>query len=367
MHWYREVRRSTLAGVSCALLFAISWGTSPGQGEELAATLFDGFDGQLKLNWKPVRPDPTQVSLVKNSGKLTITTQIGTLGLDEKASGRVPAKNLYLIPNPVAVGGDFVLTTCVESFQPTTNYQQAGLLIYDDDDNYLKCDMEWNQTRVYFKFIHESNQRRTIITDSATPSSNRTWIRIIKRGTHYERAYSIDGKAFISSGEVAWGNGTPKSVGILAQNGIGQADNIDACFDFFEVRPLTDTEKNNPNYVDRKRMRGNWEVVSCQLGGKPMEDASISQFAFDDSSVTIKEKSKTMRTGYALDATKEPKRLVLSTLSSQANRPVNGIYSLDGENLVICLALKQGAPAPTELASKEGDSQMLITLRRATD
>ena len=191
--------------------------------------------------------------------------------------------------------------------------------------------------------------------------------RITKRGKFYERSYSTDGKLFISFGEVAWGNGAPKWVGITALHGLRSADDIDACFDFFEARSLTDAEKNDPNYLDRKKLRGRWDVVSCQLSGKSLEEASFGQFVFDDGSVTIKEKTKSIETGYTLDATKEPKRLVLSGLSSRVKRPANGVYSLEGDTLVICLALKPDAPAPTKLETKEGDSQMLIKLQHASE
>ena len=45
---------------------------------------FDGFDGRFDLPWKPIRHDPTHVSLDKHRGKLTIITQRGSIHGDEK-------------------------------------------------------------------------------------------------------------------------------------------------------------------------------------------------------------------------------------------------------------------------------------------
>ena len=108
---------------------------------------FDDFDGKLGLNWKPVRPDPSHVSLTKNPGKLTITTQRGSIHgeetKDEFGEG-IQAKNIYLIDNPLAKDADFVATTCVSGFTPAMPYQQAGLIVYDDDDNYLKLGYEFD-------------------------------------------------------------------------------------------------------------------------------------------------------------------------------------------------------------------------------
>jgi len=326
--------------------------------------LYDGFDRKLALNWEPVRPDPTHVSLTKNPGRLTITTQTGGIYRDSGPS----ANNLYLIRNPVAEGGDFVLTTCLESFNPTTPYQQAGLLVYDDDDNYLKCGMESNKPSVQFRFIRETDGETINELDRSDVAENRVWIRVTKRGKSYERAYSTDGKAFFSAGQRTWGDGAPKWVGILAKNGeTSKPAEIDAAFDFFEVRSLSDAEKNDPHNVERQKLQGAWKVVSCELSGKSLKRASFSHFVFEDARVTIKERTESHETEYTLDLTKEPKGIVLSAISSQARKPTNGIYSLEGETLVICLALQRNAAAPTELETKAGDSRLLVRLQRSSE
>lgn len=200
--------------------------------------LFEPFEGHLTLDWKPVRPDPTHVSLTKNPGRLTITTQPGGMWED---TGR-EAKNLYLVRTPMAQGGDFVLTTCIESFRPTMKWQQAGLLIYDDD-NYLKCAMEAGDGNPRLALVRESDGEAQSEIDQTGIETEKVWIRIIKRGKTYERAYSIDGRRFVSAGEVDWGDGIPKRIGLFAKNGTGSETEIDAAFDFFEVRSLTPTER----------------------------------------------------------------------------------------------------------------------------
>jgi hypothetical protein len=47
--------------------------------DTFAFQAFDAFDGKLGLNWKPVRPDRSHVSLTKTPGALTITTQRGSI------------------------------------------------------------------------------------------------------------------------------------------------------------------------------------------------------------------------------------------------------------------------------------------------
>jgi uncharacterized protein (TIGR03067 family) len=345
-----------------------------GRADEPVFRAHDEFDGKLVLEWDPVRPDPTHISLEKNPGKLTITTQRGSIHGDEKndAYGEgIQAKNLYLIPNPSAGDSDFVATTCIESFTPETNWQQAGLIVYDDDDNYLKWDLEWNQNSpagVTIVFLRETAQRSRVSATMPEADSKKFWLRLTKRGDAYQRAFSTDGAEFIVAGEGSWGDGAPKRIGIYAKNGGNpNASEVDAVFDFFEVRSLSDAEKNDPNYVERKKLRGTWEVVSCKLGGKLLTGAPLSRFAFDGISVTIVEKTQSLKTEYALDVEKKPKGLRLSALSASSNAPVGGVYSVEDDTLTICLGLDPEAPAPTELETTQGDGRLLINLRRMTE
>ncbi len=115
--------------------------------EGLVLLAYNEFDGKLRLNWKPVRTAPSHVSLKKTPGALTITTQRGNIHGEETKDvygEGIQAKNLYLIDNPLAHGGDFVATTCVSGFTPEMRFQQAGLIVYNDDNNYLKFGYEYN-------------------------------------------------------------------------------------------------------------------------------------------------------------------------------------------------------------------------------
>jgi regulation of enolase protein 1 (concanavalin A-like superfamily) len=205
----------------------------------------DTFDGKLGLNWKPVRPEPSHVSLTKTPGALTITTQRGSIHgeetKDEFGAG-VKARNLYLIDNPLAKGGDFVATTCVSGFTPETTYQQAGLIVYNDDDNYLKFGYEFNWPNPgkgqAFCILTETDAKSDFkYLDSDHAGLNRYWVRLTKRGNRYEYAISTDGKAFTVHGEVEWGDGSPQQIGLLAKNGGNKdASELDAAFEFFEFR-----------------------------------------------------------------------------------------------------------------------------------
>jgi regulation of enolase protein 1 (concanavalin A-like superfamily) len=201
---------------------------------------FEGFDGKFGLNWKPVRHDPTHISLTKNRGKLTITTQRGTIHADANARGEPSAQNLFLLDNPLAADIDFVMTTCISSFTPTVAYQQAGLLCYDDDDNYAKFSYEFDWSKgegQRFMLVLETAAKPEHFSVETEPGLKQVWLRLTKRGKNYEYSTSTDGKQFTIHGTKEWGDGAPKKLGILAKNGGPDGvPEVDACFDFFELR-----------------------------------------------------------------------------------------------------------------------------------
>jgi regulation of enolase protein 1 (concanavalin A-like superfamily) len=214
-------------------------------GDAFAFLALDAFDGKLGLNWKPVRPDASHVSLTKTPGALTLTTQRGSIHGEEtkdEFGGGVKAKNLYLIDNPLAPGGDFVVTTCVNGFTPETSYQQAGLIVYNDDDNYLKFGYEYNWRNAgggqAFCILTETDAKSEFqYLDTEHSGLKRYWVRLTKHGNRYEYAFSTDGKSFAVSGEVVWGDSSPKQIGILAKNGGNKdASELDAAFEYFELR-----------------------------------------------------------------------------------------------------------------------------------
>jgi hypothetical protein len=204
---------------------------------------FDGFDGRLDLPWKPIRHDPTHVSLDKHPGKLTITTQRGSIHGKQKQDdygGGIQAKNLFVIDSPFCNGEDFAMTTCVENFTPQTPYQQAGLICYDDDDNYLKWGYEFCWPKGAgrtFTCVREIAAKSNFDVADAEPGITKYWLRIIKRGNKYQYAYSYDGEDYVTVGEQTWGDGKPKKLGLLAKNGGNpDAPELECQFDFFQLQ-----------------------------------------------------------------------------------------------------------------------------------
>jgi regulation of enolase protein 1 (concanavalin A-like superfamily) len=206
-----------------------------------ALVAIETFKGKFSLKWKPVRPDPKYASLTKHKGKFTITTQRGSIHADAAARGDPPAKNIYLIDNPLADDADFEVVTCITGFAPKKQYQQAGLILYNDDDNYVKWAYEFSYVKdgsLALGLIRET-MAKTAHThiDAPEKADVKLWLRLTKRKNSYEYASSTDGRTFTVHGEAEWGDKAPGRIGILAKNG-GPAGvpEIDACFERFELR-----------------------------------------------------------------------------------------------------------------------------------
>jgi uncharacterized protein (TIGR03067 family) len=342
--------------------------------DEAAATtsfrMIDEFDGQLSLDWKPLRPDPTHYSLSKSAGKLTVTTQFGSM---HQRRDRPLTKNVFLVDRPPAQRDGFVVSTCLEGFQPTLTWHQAGLILLDDEDNYMKFVVEFNNRTEHaagvgpiWNLLREvdgqSSITKTLIEGEVSP---KVWLRLTTRGGFHEYATSTDGETFSVHGELPWGDGAPKSIGLMATNGGSEtASEIDACFDFFELRSLTAEERNDARFLARQQLVGTWKVTGCEIAGKSFQKAPLSQFVFTEATVVVQEKERQLQSEFSLDVSKEPRQLVLSSFLGQTGRQVQAIYELERDTLKICFALQPETAAPSEFKTADGDSRMLVQLQR---
>jgi regulation of enolase protein 1 (concanavalin A-like superfamily) len=239
-------RLRSLFIVAATALVLAAVGTPAPLPKGAAGVWRDEFDGKLTLDWKVVRADPTHVSLKKVPGCLVITTQRGTIHGKEKEdafSQGTQAKNIHLIDIPLGKDEDWAATTCVRDFLPDTIYQQAGMIVYDGDDDYLKWGYEYDGGKPagqQFVLVAETDGNPVHDRPEKTESGlKKYWLRITKRGDKYEYAWSKDGTEWMTGGERQWGNGSPKRVGIIAKNGGNKdAPEIDAAYEFFELRAV---------------------------------------------------------------------------------------------------------------------------------
>jgi len=185
----------------------------------------DYFDSAiLDTQWSWVREDPTHWSLVDHPGYLHITIQDGDL-----YGGWNHNENTLLRPAPA---GDFEVVTGV-TINPTPNYQQAGLVVYPDDDNYLRLTRCYCNDGVvqFLKEVGASVTGNGVDCDLTT-----TYLTISKQGSTYTGYWSADGSNWNQVYQYTDVHLSNLKVGLAAFHAAGSTE-IPADFGFICVVP----------------------------------------------------------------------------------------------------------------------------------
>ncbi|WP_208759342.1 ThuA domain-containing protein, partial [Microbispora triticiradicis] len=180
-------------------------------------------------------------------GKLIIPTSATDI---YSTGGNTP--NIVVQPAP---SGAWTATTKL-TLKALTTYQQAGLVIYGDDDNYAKMVLEARGTDDHaariFQFIREENGTPNEVTDSNTANlgdayPDTVYVRFISDGTNITAHYSSDGTTFTAMPQTKplAGISNPK-IGLIS---LASTNNpvTDAAFDWFHITPDDKATASDPN------------------------------------------------------------------------------------------------------------------------
>jgi len=198
----------------------------------------DQFDGTSldKTRWNAIVREDTAGYRVEGGSLVLPTVRSDLYG------GANGAPNLILQQAPE---GPWTVTTRME-FNPTANYQKAGLLLYGDDDNYISADLVFAQTK-RFEFLRETggNVRNDGLANDQkeVPAGfpENYWVRMTSDGQTVTASYSTDNQAWTPLGRPASLDGIkdPK-IGLFAVRSNEDSDQIDARFDNFELATPSD-------------------------------------------------------------------------------------------------------------------------------
>lgn len=194
-----------------------------GDQPEFTVAWTDDFQGtSLDQRWSWSREDKTHWSLTARPGYLRITTQTGGIfGKTEKQ------KNVLLM---LAPKGDYrIVTKC--TIDPKTNYQYAGLMVYQGRNNYVQINRAFTDGNS-FNFDMEADGKPV---NKRVPAAATTfYLRITKLGETYTGDYSPDGETWTTVGQGAASLVDPR-VGICAANNLPGKPHVPADFDFFRL------------------------------------------------------------------------------------------------------------------------------------
>ena len=178
--------------------YAVNFGTKPVSDE------FKAFGKQ----WTVVRPDASACTV--DGGMLKITTGAGDVTLANNN-----ASNIVL----QSANGDWTAETkLTTSAVPSNPAQNAGLIAYEDDDNFVKLvygapvfgrgmpQVQPSQTipgSVQLVAEDNGNNKTTVNVSLANVNlkADTIWLRLVKQGSRYTAFYSVDGKKFTKVGQ----------------------------------------------------------------------------------------------------------------------------------------------------------------------
>ena len=161
----------------------------------------DEFEGDsLDTNrWQIIRPDSTRPPTV-SGGNLNFPIDVGSL-----YGPGTSARNIIVQPLP---DGEVEVTAKITTEALTQNYQQAGLRVYQDDNNWASIHMIYAGTGRDFEFIYENDGTpRNEAADKlgGIPATHPLtyWVKLISDGSSLRAEYSYDGVEFDPVGRVA--------------------------------------------------------------------------------------------------------------------------------------------------------------------
>jgi PKD repeat protein/regulation of enolase protein 1 (concanavalin A-like superfamily) len=184
-----------LGALVASLGLALAPAFTQAQGEPQDCLRSDDFEGtELDPKWEVVRRDDTRLSV--SDGALNLLAHPNDI-----FDAQTGLPNIVLQPLPGGGSEPWSVTTEV-TWSPTQNFQNAGLMIYTDDDNYIKTGMVWNGAR-NFELIKETDGNPTFPggSTSAAPVGDTFFLRFISAdGNSVDAQFSADGSSWTDIG-----------------------------------------------------------------------------------------------------------------------------------------------------------------------
>ncbi len=233
-------------------------GCEPEEPEEpgCAPTASDEFDGTALDEgvWNVLNRNPATLRVA--DGALRITTEDGDLW-----SAGTPVSNIV---TQTAPSGDFTVTTEV-TIDAAGGSRQAAIVLYTDDDNYLKLNLIGRDGARWSEFILETaGQPRfdgTLDRSENLPASfpNTFQLRLTKSGDELTGEISADGETWTTVGRPAPAAGlTDPQIGLMALT--NEPDQVsEAAFDWVQIEGGTST--GGDDEFDGDELGCPWEVV----------------------------------------------------------------------------------------------------------
>jgi alpha-glucuronidase len=180
--------------------------------------------------WTWVRRDPSAEAL--SAGSLVIAPEPGTL-----AGFANNGRNLLVQP---ALGNWTMAAKLSVNAPPSVEGQQAGILVYEDSNDYLQLGWEYTAGAARLTETTEDSRSgipvtQTLVSRPTSPQMGRTvWLKMVRRGPRYTTYYSLDGRRYAKLYAVG-ASLVNTEVGLFAFGGGAPRTALTVAFDWFHV------------------------------------------------------------------------------------------------------------------------------------
>lgn len=168
----------------------------------------DTFDGKLQSAWKWIRPDTDEWRIQNN--ELQVRSQFGRIW------GGNDAKNVLVIrPSKT----DHVEARVNVAHAPKEKWEQAGLLWYVDDDNFVKFISEQIDGKMYAVICREQGGRGQVFGKVEAPAANMQ-LRLVVQGNQVTGKWRIkETEPWLDCGSCPFDVPGDRYFGLFTQNG----------------------------------------------------------------------------------------------------------------------------------------------------
>ncbi len=114
---------------------------------------------------------------------------------------------------------------------------------------------------------------------------------------------------------------------------------------------------------DADQLQGTWVAQSLVRGGQADPNAKGDTLTIQGDKFSIKMKDGEIKGTVKVDAAKSPKEVEFMITEGPQQGTALGIYALEGDELKLSLS-QPGKERPKSLTSKDGETHLLVTLKR---
>lgn len=116
---------------------------------------------------------------------------------------------------------------------------------------------------------------------------------------------------------------------------------------------------------DEDMLQGTWLLIGVVNNGKTIPEADLkkgtgTRYVIEGNKILMTVDKEELERTFKIDPSKKPKEIDVI----DKREPFKGIYELKGDRLIICRPMKPSGDRPKDFTSREGDLQLLYTLKR---